>query len=1006
MGAAPAAPAAPTTRRSRVVVVVACGLCLFGSALLLAASLAGEGGATADALFGPWNPMTAHVARPQMSMRTSKAMFSLWQQARWARHFQGQPAPPVQSAIMNPARGVRDQRSVADAIGFKTALAAGAPHGTVRYPRDISAARASELEQEREHAATPHYVRELELAAHPARHRQARGVGAAAARTQALNYIESEPRSDYRHPGDMNVYQTYEYFPRPEGKHLTDYDGSRLWSEMQRDYRAQHPSASTYPAVPVVFEESSEGGHPVANPLSQPVEDIYQGMGYEAHMQPPYGMGMSPEPGVAHRQSQHSTMQLNRLSAQEGFEVMKRREEEGVSGHSYRNPDWREHYVPRVSADHRSLMATPSVASPVYMRGSSAGGHYAQPGARRDEHDTLPMIMDPRAEQRALQREKAALTQKQRALSRQQQTIDRELSEEKEKAARVRAGETPAQISLYRWERKHGVDDPKAYEDVAGGASAEDKARAKANLTEKKAGVQQLKANGDQGADLPEQQLTSEVPETPGGDVEQEVGADAAHEHAMNEEIETLKETLHRMASEEERQDTKMQQLRSEMQKLQRVQARHMQSFDGRLQDDRQLHQHMREIRSRERAEQHHKLQLEQKVALLHKEEEKKKEDETRAEHQALESRIMKQEASADQTSVPPVATLGTATGSKETQLAGLLTKKQESSASSTSTTDHHQLTRTQLQATMRENARLNAQLRLATKMQSQLDVAQGGTKLSPDKQPSVAAHDQSLTTGNGRRRASSPTVASKGSSTASSESSKGNSGILGDHKDGEAMSIPRLVMRKAEQMVKHKAQTALAQKFESQIDADTNFIFSGQVSDETPNERAADEIESRELSSSAGQGVKTAAKPKHGFGELHQMEKEVLTQLIQANKQHAKAEALKMAEAKKAAAERLAVRKEQLKKEQEAVAEEEAQKLADKRAEAAKLDAEKAAHAAQVAREHKPVGKMTVRQRALAFVRAFDDSVESDGSSLSAGSSPQSISSLASLDRQQGPHL
>merc|ERR1712216_45338 len=171
----------------------------------------------------------------------------------------------------------------------------------------------------------------------------------------------------------------------------------------------------------------------------------------------------------------------------------------------------------------------------------------------------------------------------------------------------------------------------------------------------------------------------------------------------------------------------------------------------------------------------------------------------------------------------------------------------------------------------------------------------------------------------------------------------------------------------------------------------DTNFIFSGQVFDETPNERAADEIESRELSSSAGQGGKTAAKPKHGFVELHQMEKEVLTQLIQANKQHAKAEALKMAEAKK---------------EQEAVEEEEAQKLADKRAEAAKLDAEKAAHAAQVAREHKPVGKMTVRQRALAFVRAFDDSVESDGSSLSAGSSPQSISSLASLDRQQGPHL
>merc|ERR1719409_2380298 len=137
--------------------------------------------------------------------------------------------------------------------------------------------------------------------------------------------------------------------------------------------------------------------------------------------------------------------------------------------------------------------------------------------------------------------------------------------------------------------------------------------------------------------------------------------------------------------------------------------------------------------------------------------------------------------------------------------------------------------------------------------MQSQLDVAKGGTKLSPDKQPSVAAHDQSLTTGNGRRRASSPTVASKGSSTASSESIKGYSGILGDHKDGEAMSIPRLVMRKAEELVKHKAQTALAQKYESQIDADTNFIFSGEPSDESAAELAADKVENSDFTELSG---------------------------------------------------------------------------------------------------------------------------------------------------------
>ena len=251
-------------RSRRAAVVLASGLCLLGAACALAAR--GElldGGAAPRELFGPWSPMTANVAPPQLSMRATKSMHSMWQQARWARLFQ-EPAPEAAPQQMLAERSIADD--------FHTALAAAAQRSApVRYPHEVASERASELEHN-----APHYVRELELAAASAPARTQRLEEVPKARTQSLDYMESKPRSDTRHPADLDTYQTYEYYPRPEGKGVTDYDGHRLWDEMQRDYRAQHPSATTYPAVPVVFKEDSEGGHPIANPLSQPVEDIYQ----------------------------------------------------------------------------------------------------------------------------------------------------------------------------------------------------------------------------------------------------------------------------------------------------------------------------------------------------------------------------------------------------------------------------------------------------------------------------------------------------------------------------------------------------------------------------------------------------------------------------------------------------------------------------------------------------------------------------------------------------------
>ena len=496
-------------------------------------------------LFGPWNPETADVAQPDMSVHASRKMASLWQQAKWARLFQNRQAPAHTSAL--------SERAFSDAVGFHAARAV-----PVRYPAELASTRASELEHN-----APHYVRELELAAErtPAR-TQSLEQGAfrpiPKARTQSLDYMESKPRSDTRHPGDMDVYQTYEYYPRPEGRGMTDYHGHRLWDEMQKDYRAQHPSATTYPAVPVVFKEDSEGGHPVSNPLSQPVEDIYQGMGYEDDLQPPFGMGMMPEHGEEEGEAAEARQVDGRmqLSAKQGFEMMKKEDEQGGARQSYRNPDWRDRYVPHMNPDHKTFLATPSVAQPEYYAGSRRRQGTQQAPARY--HDTRAARPEERAmsrrgaseEEEEIEEERRDLRAKQELIDKEQHKLERELKERKTvhqqhttKAKVAVVPASPAQ-ALYRWERAHGVDDAEAYAKVAHGRSEERDAR---KLAEEKARAAQ-KLESEQKS-----QLWAEEQQMMALRTRRNAAVGAEDKHEFNEQISSLKETIrsmsHRQAS-------------------------------------------------------------------------------------------------------------------------------------------------------------------------------------------------------------------------------------------------------------------------------------------------------------------------------------------------------------------------------------------------------------------------------------------------------------------------
>ena len=931
-------------RSRRSFVAAASGLCLLGATVAVV-GMGGTVNTTPTVLFGPWNPMSVHVAHPELSMHQSKSMYSMWQQSKWARLFQARKHDGKAAAL--------EERSFADADGFHTALAAARSRAPVRYPTELASTRASELQHN-----APRYVRQLELAAKATPTRLQALAAKPKARTQSLDYMESKPRSDERHPGDLDVYQTYEYYPKPEGTGFTDYDGHRLWSEMQKDYRAQHPSASTYPAVPVVFKEDSEGGHPISNPLSQPVEDIYQGMGYEDNLQPPFGMGTMPEGGAKEKQS-GGTMQL---SPKQGFERMKSQQERqapaGDSGdsYSYRNPDWHARYVPQMNSDHKTFLATPSVAQPEFYSGNTpqqqnvqrehSDGVQRQEGVQRERSEGRGAHSDRQErrnghEERELVEERRDLHDKQELILKEQKKLESELNAQKEKHAAKTKPVSPAQALLV-WERAHSVDDRRAYAGIASGSQAEHKARHQAEQLAM--AVQELRSKQRDELEAKEQQMMSVR-------LHKSAARSAESTHEQNEELSTLKATIMSMSHRQSKFTAKTDDLKNEVHMLVDLERSQMNSFQGRVHGclahpvlvlfayptlyylamccwstasdvaamqlqpcsighlicssfmfcrDEKIAASLRADRDTERTQAAHNTKLEERIAHLEKQE-----------------KVKQSEAKALDTTRLQVLAL------------------------------EHRHKSTTHKALIAENARLNAQMRLAMKAQ-QVEAARDGAHL---KQPA-------------------DTVTALTSQTSQPVFSQAPMPV----------KIPSAVLQQADSMVKHKVTTELARRYESEIDSDTNFIFSGPKGDESKDsDEGSSELNASQLFSTAG-ATKTQqlshqapaqVAETHGFSDLHQMEKQVLTQLIQGNQYRAQVAKNKADVAKKAAAQKLVLKKKWYQEEVAKENKEKAQKLADKALEKAKATA--VADAAY-AKAHKPVAKLTVRQRALAFVHAFDD--------------------------------
>jgi len=252
--------------------------------------------------------------------------------------------------------------------------------------------------------------------------------------------------------------------------------------------------------------------------------------------------------------------------------------------------------------------------------------------------------------------------------------------------------------------------------------------------------------------------------------------------------------------------------------------------------------------------------------------------------------------------------------------------------------------------ALMAENAQLNSQVRLAMKAQ-QVEAARDARDGAQLKQPAE-------------------TVTALTSQTSQAALSQAQLPV----------KIPSAVLQQADSLVKQKVTTDLARRYESEIDSDTNFIFSGPKGDESKDsDEGSLEVNASHLFSTAG-ATKTQqlshqapaqVAEAHGFSDLHQMEKQVLTQLIQANQYRAQVAKNKADVAKKAAAQKLVLKKKWYQEEVAKETKEKAEKLADKALEKAKA---KAVADAAYAKAHKPVAYLTVRQRALAFVHAFDD--------------------------------
>jgi len=182
-----------------------------------------------------WSSQTARVHNPSLGQSESRNMLTLFQQQQWASHF--------------------DQLSETNRVHDVALSSYLARKG--RYPESQVHDESMELEQH-----PPASVdRMTQLSNTGFEHHPPAIVNR---KTQLSNTL-FRPHSSFDDPGDFYVHQHYEYVPASdEGGKMSDEEGEKLWKELQRGYRADHPSSSTYPAVPVVFNEDQHGGHPAA----------------------------------------------------------------------------------------------------------------------------------------------------------------------------------------------------------------------------------------------------------------------------------------------------------------------------------------------------------------------------------------------------------------------------------------------------------------------------------------------------------------------------------------------------------------------------------------------------------------------------------------------------------------------------------------------------------------------------------------------------------------------
>ena len=83
----------------------------------------------------------------------------------------------------------------------------------------------------------------------------------------------SEGQTYPEDPATFKIHQTYAFAPG-HGR-LSKSEAEAYWTDMQKRFFRQTPSRTTYPAVPVIFDEDDNGGHSHVAPLIHKTDEIY-----------------------------------------------------------------------------------------------------------------------------------------------------------------------------------------------------------------------------------------------------------------------------------------------------------------------------------------------------------------------------------------------------------------------------------------------------------------------------------------------------------------------------------------------------------------------------------------------------------------------------------------------------------------------------------------------------------------------------------------------------------